>query len=179
MLTLDELAEYGVKYTETSTWRGNEGLFRFKWLICEEDEPATLWAGRQNNTPCMRYSDVLLMMAEACVRDGQNGDAYVNEVRARAGLPAKSGVTFDDVKKERLLELCFEAVRFQDLKRWGDLAKELADKGKQIPSLRPGPSVDYADNPNPAAGYQDRDKLLPFPLVERQTNHNITQNEGY
>jgi len=179
VIGLDELSDYGVTYTEASPWLGNEGVFRMKWLVSAEDESQTQWTGRLCNTPCMRYSDVLLMMAEACVRDGKNGDEYYNEVRARAGLSTKSGVTFDDVKKERFLELCFEGTRFQDLKRWGDLAKECADKGKTIPQLRPGPTVEYVDNPDPAAGFQERDNLLPFPLVEIQTNKNIKQNYDY
>ena len=119
------------------------------------------------------------MAAEASVQGGGgNADAYVNEVRARVGLAPKSGVTLADVKKERQLELCFEATRFQDLKRWGDLATELADKGKRIPQLLAG-AVTYTDNPDPAAGWQAHEQLLPFPQVELDTNPNLTQNEGY
>lgn len=179
LITVAEMSEYGATYTEAAVWRGNEGLCRMKWLVSAEDESETQWTGRLCNTPCMRYSDVLLMMAEACVRDNVSGDEYYNEVRTRAGLSTKTGVTFEDVKKERFLELCFEGTRFQDLKRWGDLAKECADKGKKIPQLRPGPSVEYTDNPDPAAGFQERDNLLPFPLVELQTNKNIKQNYDY
>ena len=181
-LVVDDLPSFGVVYTSGASWGGNEGVFRFKWLMNQEDEIWNAWTGRLNNTPCMRYADVLLMMAEACVRGGGgNADQYVNEVRERVGLPAKSGVTFEDVKKERQLELCFEAVRFQDLKRWGDLSKELADKGKKLPTFMPGGIVQYADNPDPAAGYQDHDQLLPFPLVELQTNKAMKdhQNVGY
>jgi hypothetical protein len=122
------------------------------------------------------------MMAEACVRGGLgSADTYVNEVRARAGLAPKSGVTLADVKKERQLELCFEAVRFQDLKRWGDLPTELKDKGKKLPTLMPGNIVNYSDNPDPAAGWQNRDYLLPFPLSEIQTNKALAdqQNPDY
>ena len=176
----DDLAYFKVNVSGlVRTWPGNEGVLRMKWLMGMNDEPNTLWTGRLTNTPCMRYADVLLMMAEACVRDGQSGDAYVNEVRARAGLSAKSGVTLSDVKKERFLEMCFEGTRFQDLKRWGDLASELADKGKKIPTLMPGWVVAYNDNPDPAAGWQSREEVLPFPQVETETNKVLDQNEGY
>ncbi|MBO4743186.1 MAG: RagB/SusD family nutrient uptake outer membrane protein [Bacteroidales bacterium] len=182
VVDVPDLADLKVTISSTLTWTGCEGYFRFKWLMTTEDEYDIAWTGRLNNTPCMRYADVLLMMAEACVRDGQNGDKYVNEVRARVGLPAKSGVTIADVKKERELELCFEATRLQDLKRWdefeGDLAKELADKGKRIPTLKGNDdgtaTVVYVDNPNPAAGWQESDRYLPYPLVEIQTNKLIT-----
>jgi hypothetical protein len=179
---LEDLPSFGVVYTGGAAWRGNEGVFRFKWLMSQEDEIWNAWTGNLTNTPCMRYADVLLMAAEAAVRGaGGSADAYVNEVRARAKLPAKSGVTFEDVKKERLLELCFEAVRFQDLKRWGDLAKECADKGKLMPTLMTSGTVQYVPNPDPAAGFQERDLLLPFPLSEIQTNKAMAdqQNPGY
>ena len=181
-LTIDDLPALGVTYTSGASWRGNEGILRFKWLMSQTDEIWDSWTGRLNNTPCMRYADVLLMAAEAAVRGGGgSADTYVNQVRARAGLPAKSNVTFEDVKKERQLELCFEAVRFQDLKRWGDLPKECADKGKKIPTLMPGNIVQYVDNPDANAGWQERDYLLPFPLVEMQTNKAMEghQNIGY
>ena len=181
-LVVDDLPAFGVTYTSGANWVGNEGVLRFKWLMSKEDEMWDAWTGNLSNTPCMRYADVLLMAAEAAVRGGGgSADAYVNEVRSRAGLAPKSGVTLEDVKKERQLELCFEAVRFQDLKRWGDLAKECADKGKKIPTLMPGNVVQYADNPDPAAGYQERDLLLPFPLAEMQTNTALAgqQNPGY
>ena len=180
-LVLEDLPSFGVVYTGGS-WKGNEGVLRFKWLMNQEDEIWNAWTGRLNDTPCMRYADVLLMMAEACLRGGGgSADSYYNEVRTRAGLPTKSGVTMEDVKKERLLELCFEAVRFQDLKRWGDLATECADKGKKLPTLMDGGYVQYVDNPDPAAGFQERDYLLPIPLVELQTNKAMKdhQNIGY
>ena len=179
VLGMDDLPDFKVTVPATISWPGNEGVFRLKWLMTPTDEVANAWTGRLNNTPCMRYADVLLMAAEASVQGGGgNADAYVNEVRARVGLAPKSGVTLADVKKERQLELCFEATRFQDLKRWGDLATELADKGKRIPQLLAG-AVTYTDNPDPAAGWQAHEQLLPFPQVELDTNPNLTQNEGY
>lgn len=189
-----DLPALKVSYNSTMDWTGCEGYFRFKWLMNKEDEWDEAWTGRLNNTPCMRYADVLLMMAEACARDGVSADAYYNEVRTRAGLPTKTGVTMDDIKKERFLELCFEATRWQDLKRWDDaeggnvLSKELAGKGLQIPKYvvtvakddagnitAVTPQLTYTPNPNPAAGYQEEDKYLPYPLVEIQTNKLILE----
>lgn len=181
-LVVDDLPDFGVVYTSGASWKGNEGVFRFKWLMSQTDEIWNAWTGRLNNTPCMRYADVLLMAAEASLRGGGGSpDGYINEVRRRAKLSEKSGYTMADLKKERQLELCFEGVRFQDLKRWGDLPVELADKGKKIPTFMPGAIVQYADNPDPSAGWQDRDYLLPFPLVEMQVNKAMAgqQNPGY
>ena len=184
VLSLDDLPALKVSISNSLQWTGNEGYFRFKWLMSKEDEWDAAWTGRLNNTPCMRYSDVLLMMAEACVRDSKNGDAYINEVRTRAGLAPLTGATMADIKKERMLELCFEATRLQDLKRWddfgeGDLNANLAEKGKRIPKLighaDGSATVEWTDNPDPTAGWSESERYLPYPLVEVQTNKLINE----
>lgn len=73
------------------------------------------------NVPLMRYAEVLLMKAEAQIMLGQNADESLNQVRLRAGLTAKTGVTLSDLKQERRSELAGEfANRHFDLVRWGD-----------------------------------------------------------
>ena len=69
----------------------------------------------------LRFADVLLMHSE--LTDGApvyNGKSGLNAVRARAGL---GDVTYSlpALKKERRYELCFEAIRWNDLRRWGDV----------------------------------------------------------
>lgn len=140
------------------------------------------------------------MMAECCIQTGDpNADIYLNKVRTRAKLPAKSNVTMDDLKLERRLELAMEAVRFQDLIRWGDAPTILADKGKKLPTFMIVPasgndlttaegiynaqyttSLSYTDNERDLAGWTpNRDELLPYPENEIEVNPNITQNPGY
>ena len=71
----------------------------------------------------MRFADVLLMHAE--LTDGKavyNGKNGLNAVRARAGLP-DVGYSLAALKKERRYELCFEAIRWNDLRRWGDVSE--------------------------------------------------------
>ncbi|MBN1599653.1 MAG: RagB/SusD family nutrient uptake outer membrane protein [Bacteroidales bacterium] len=82
------------------------------------------------NVVAMRYADVLLMLAEAYNRSNQDGPArdYLNEVRERVDLDLVSSsedALFEDIKKERQLELCLEGDRYFDLVRWGDAAEEL------------------------------------------------------
>jgi hypothetical protein len=86
------------------------------------------------NWVLLRYSDVLLMAAEAKFRAGDESGAktHLNAVRARpsTNLPAitSSGATlFNDIVAERRMELCFEGHRFSDLVRWGLAEAELAD----------------------------------------------------
>jgi hypothetical protein len=170
---------------------GNEGLWRWKYLPKQSEEFFIAWGGNYANTPVLRYADVLLMLAEACVKTN-NTDAskYLNLVRARAKLNPKSGITMEDVKLERRLELAMEALRFQDLMRWGDAPSVLADKGKKLPTFRVtartqqglplnwGP--EYVDNEKPNAGFTvGRDEYLPFPQTEMNVNSLLEQNPGY
>lgn len=87
------------------------------------------------NFPLLRYSDVLLMLAEAENEvNGQPSDKayeYINKVRTRAGISELDGLTQDEfreeLKKERARELCFEFLRRYDLIRWGDYIKSMND----------------------------------------------------
>ena len=76
--------------------------------------------GRNNNVRLLRYAEVLLMNAEAKVRNGKSGDEPFNLVRTRAAMPTLSGVTIDDILDERRIELCSEwGLRYTDLVRTG------------------------------------------------------------
>ena len=71
----------------------------------------------------LRFADVLLMHSE--LTDGKaiyNGKSGLNAVRQRAGLK-DVGYSLAALKKERRYELCFEAIRWNDLRRWGDVAE--------------------------------------------------------
>jgi hypothetical protein len=71
----------------------------------------------------MRYAEVLLNYAEACIELGQDAEArtYINMIRARAGMPnvTESGAALKDrYRNERRVELAFEEQRFFDVRRW-------------------------------------------------------------
>lgn len=121
------------------------------------------------NFKVMRYSDVLLMKAE-CENQRAGGVqataiGYINEVRARAGLPLLATTltkdqVFTAIIHERKVELAGEQVRFDDIIRWGLAATELAGTG-----FKAGKS-----------------ELWPIPNRETTSNPNITpanQNPGY
>ncbi len=96
------------------------------------------------NNKQIRYSDVLLMYAEACCESGDlaSAKAALNEVRSRVGLSAfpytakiqGKEVTYSDtqndlraaIRHERRVELAMEGHRWFDLCRWG-IAKETMD----------------------------------------------------
>ncbi|GET34785.1 membrane protein [Prolixibacter bellariivorans] len=118
--------------------------------------------------PILRYADVLLMKAEALNNLGKTSEAEapLNEVRARAGLPAVTGLSQADFKAkvlhERRMELAFEG------QRWFDLIR--VDNG------------DYGLNFLHSIGKVNATSkflLLPIPQKEIDANPNLTQNPGY
>jgi len=74
-----------------------------------------------------RLGEVYLNAAEASFELGQTAEAltYVNALRERAGFGPNSlkGLTIDELRNERRVELAFEDHRVWDLKRW-----RIADK---------------------------------------------------
>lgn len=80
----------------------------------------------------IRYAEVLLSMAEAKIEKNapqSEVTPYINEVRARVGMPAVENVegknlSQDELRKivrhERRVELAFEDLRLADLYRWGE-----------------------------------------------------------
>jgi hypothetical protein len=104
--------------------RGAAEAFFFKTYAPYRDQtPGRHRFGGWNNIRMFRYADVLLLNAEARIHlNGAGaGDAQINIVRDRAGMPPLSGATIDDILDERAVELEFEwgADRFFDLVRLG------------------------------------------------------------
>jgi tetratricopeptide (TPR) repeat protein len=100
------------KYMEPFTYKDPIG----KTINPDGDNPSTML-----NVPLMRYAEVLLINAEAKLMQGKNADAEINQIRSRAGLPAITGSTMTNLKKERRCELAGEySNRHFDLVRWGD-----------------------------------------------------------
>lgn len=108
------------------------GKYRFEWLnydVTGDDDGL--------NMPVMRYSDILLMYAEAMI-GGVTGDApsytgsksaldVLNIVRRRAGLAEKAQCELADIQEERAKEFAGEHIRKYDLMRWGILGSSLVE----------------------------------------------------
>jgi len=90
-------------------------------------------------TPVIRYSDILLVYAEA-VGPTVEGYAAINKIRARANIgDLIPGLSVDDFRKaviqERAWELAFESDRLFDLRRTHTMEEVLVNKyGKTIQS---------------------------------------------
>ena len=115
----------------------------------------------------MRFADVLLMHSEI------TGTAEgMNEVRARAGLdPVK--YTLEALKEERLHELSFEALRWFDLVRWGDVNTAFND----VISVKNAGGVDAQYR----VTYRPETKgLVPIPETEIRLSGGVyEQNPGW
>jgi starch-binding outer membrane protein, SusD/RagB family len=117
------------------------------------------------NVPIMRYSEVLLIYAEAA--GPALGKSFADQVRVRAGLAAlPNGLNdaqyLDAIYKERRLEFGFE------MHRWYDLLRH--------------PDPNYFLTVMRAAGktnIQAKHRYMPIPQGERDKNPNLTQNDGY
>jgi hypothetical protein len=137
------------------------------------------------NFPVLRYSDVLLMLAEADneLTDSPSGLAYecLNAVRERACLLPLSGLDKNGfreaIKKERAMELCFEAIRRWDLIRWGDYYAAMT--GMQSYVSKPGwnNAYRYAADYYKISEYYN---YFPIPVAEISVNSAITvNNQGW
>ena len=177
--TLDQLnSELGI--TLKSPVIG-EGYFMWKLRILASERGMGNDFVYAANTIWMRYAEVLLCGAEAHLAAGNAGKAaeYVNMVRARAKLPALNGVTLNDIKLEKRVELFGEGTRFQDLLRWGEGSK-MADNGKEYPLLQVNGQVSWVSCGNPTYGFKSgKHEKLPYPATEIRLNNAIEQNPGY
>lgn len=115
---------------------------------------------QSNDIVLFRYADVLLMKAEAKVRNGGEGNVELNRVRSRVGMPNRQA-TLDNILEERLLELVWEGWRRQDLIRFG---KFTAAYDLRIPLA--GESSGYTT-------------VFPIPKKCMELNKKLVQNKGY
>lgn len=160
------LKYYGQTY-EQLFGAGASQMAWAKYSEWELDHPLSDYSGK--NVRLLRYSDVLLMHAEALNNLNRTAEAvsFVNQVRNRAKLVSLPIIGKDALAKEiehqRIVELADEGIRFYDLQRWGTLKENLA-----------------AHNALGAANFKTgKDEYLPIPISELQTNTQAKQNPGY
>lgn len=106
-------------------------------------------ADLSNDFPIFRYADVLLMKAEAMIRQGKNGDEYVNLIRSRAGVSQWSGTTLTQLLAERGREMFWEAHRRQDLIRFGEFNKAWWEKAASASDRKIFPIPQWVVDANP------------------------------
>lgn len=179
----DVVATYQMQSDENylgNTWVNNKyGMYRDPEDIGGGYGKWSLHASRGPlNNKQIRYADVLLMYAEACLGAGDAGTAktYIDQVRARVGLAGIAAADDAALRHERRCELAMEGHRWFDLVRWegvdGNGLKAHMDAYKASESAEVQGHIQEF-----VAG---KHEIFPIPQEERQLNPTpMDQNPGY
>ncbi|HXB92927.1 MAG TPA: RagB/SusD family nutrient uptake outer membrane protein [Puia sp.] len=145
----------------------NTGLYNTKYLPRKGQTSGQPELNYLNNFRVLRYSDVLLMAAEALNKSASPNDAlaqtYLNQVRRRAfqvtdashDVTSTGATLYTAILNERRLELAMDGERFFDLVRTGQAATVLG-----------------------TAFVKGKHELFPIPDQEVKIS-GLTQNPGY
>ena len=101
-----------------------------------------------NDLPLFRLTDFWLMKAEVLIRQGENGDDWVNDIRERAGVSTGTW-TLETLLEERARELYCEGHRRQDLIRAGKFGESWWEKAAHGPERNTFPIPKWATDANP------------------------------
>ena len=156
--------------------------------------------------PIFRYAEILMNAAEAYCELGELDKAagYVNQVRARAGMPAYNGSAMgQDRLRERIynedrIEFCFEDHRWGDTRRWKLYDKQSKSAETSLPiykqiyhMYRVQVNWDEATQAVTELTYPPAEKYpvyefnspknyyFPIPDTEVKKLPNLTQNKGW
>ena len=130
------------------------------------------------NNKQIRYADVLLMYAEACLATGDNATAleYINKVRERVGLADLAAADDAALRHERRCELAMEGHRWFDLVRWEGVDGKGLKAHMDAYKLR---ETERAQS-HMQTFVAGKHEIFPIPQEERQLNPTkVDQNPGY
>ena len=131
----------------------------------------------------LRYADVLLMRSVIY----EDADKGLNVVRQRVGL---SPVTYslEAIQNERRWELCFEGVRYNDIRRWGQGGGNNNGYTESVLGAQQNEAIFYAGEPDlntPHNGgyiarYQATNGFFKIPESEILKSEGVLkQNKGW
>ncbi len=155
-----------------------------------------------NDIRIIRYAEVLLIYAEACLEQDKLTqdvvDKTINLLRKRVGmhemdlaeLQANGMDVREEVRRERRVELALDGLRYFDLLRWRQGSLLAADKmgmnKKVVETEFPNEYKYVEDNETDLTGdmilftdrvfNEDKHYLWPIPESQRILNKNLTQN---
>lgn len=189
---------------------GNSTWLAFKQIMRASDTDGKKYGDniRLNNYLVMRYAEVLLNYAEACLQTGDQAEAkkYINMIQKRAGSKTISEtVDMDVLKKEKSYELWLEGCRWFDIMRWNDTKAidRLTKAGTVVPHLFDkvfrDPKADDQDvkwehgseansrfyttntpETNFKVGFKKgKHEFFPYPQTVLDKNPNLEQNPGW
>ena len=143
-------------------WR--QGCRNLKWHVTRTD--FANGRNQSNDIPLLRYADVLLMKAEALVRQGKAAEAkpLVNQIRAYVNAEQLTGnPTLNDIYEERGREFFDENMRRADMIRFGHFEDEYFPHYKDFPT----------------ANFDKTRRVFPINKSMLDLNPKWTQNNGY
>jgi len=139
----------------------NIGYRNIKFL---PDYTNTVSRNQNNDVPIFRYSDIILMKAEAILRGGASTLGatpltLVNQVRANRTTTAALGtVALTDIYKERCKEFAWETWHRNDMIRFGQFENSYGLGKTNTDTYR---------------------RIFPIPTIAFQSNTTLSQNTGY
>jgi starch-binding outer membrane protein, SusD/RagB family len=146
------------------------------------DQPAILF----------RLGEIYLNCAEAAYELGKADEAlhFTNGIRKRAGgINLHASIDMEKIRRERRIELAFEALRFWDMKRWRIAHKTLDEGGLNGHVDHAFAVFDLRDemyhfiyNPKGEANprvFRDAYYYIPIGIGRTTNNPNLLENPGY
>lgn len=128
------------------------------------DYTNTISRNQNNDVPLFRYSDIILMKAEAILRGGAptlgaTALSLVNQIKAvRTTSAALTSVTLDDIYNERCKEFAWETWHRNDMIRFGQYENSWGLGKTNTDTYR---------------------RIFPIPTTAIMTNSKLVQNPGY
>ena len=138
----------------------NTGVRNIKFLA----DPNSTTRNQNNDAPVFRYSDIILMKAEAIQRGGtatmsQTALSLLNMLRAvRTTSASLVTITLDDIYKERCREMSWECWHRNDMIRFGHFEDSYGLKKTNTDTYR---------------------RIFPIPTAAMAANPKLVQNTGY
>ncbi len=143
-------------------WR--QGCRNVKWHVTRTDYANG--RNQSNDIPLLRFADVLLMKAEALVRQGKASEAtaLVNQIRAYVHAELLDHApSLNDIYEERGREFFDENMRRADMIRFGHFEDEYFPHYKDFPT----------------ANFDKTRRVFPINKSMLDLNPKWTQNNGY
>lgn len=138
----------------------------------------------------IRYSEIILNYAEACIGLGEEAEArtYINMIRKKAAMPdvMDAGAALSArYRNERRIELVYENHRFFDVRRWmiGPEAYHPMHGVKVVYKLHPDHTTATIPDITPveitSGKWDNKAYFLPIARSEMNKNDKLVQNPGY
>jgi hypothetical protein len=182
---------YGLDSRNSAVYGGgynNTGTSMLKFINRKTD----MYVNHQDDLTWryIRYTEIILNYAEACIELGQDAEArtYINMIRKRAGMPdvTESGTALKKrYQNERRIEMIYENQRFFDVRRWliGPDAYHPMHGVDIVYKLNPDKTTAAIPTVTPVqittGKWDDKAYFMPLSRSEMNKNAKLVQNPGY